>query len=97
MLFRSTDWPRFIGELHTEKFDGYIIFDNKGTFARTPQKLHKVMLELMKACVDEWEENCFNAEEYIGQKNKKLILLALEEWHRRIWTIGEKDTHQRLL
>lgn len=72
----STDWPRFIGELHTAKFDGYIIFDNKGTFARTPQKLHKVMLELMKACVDEWEENCFNAEEYIGQKDKKLILFG---------------------
>lgn len=72
----STDWSRFIGALYRQQFDGYIIFDNNGTFARTPQKLHKVMLELMCACVDEWKENCFNAEVYLGQKGKKLILFG---------------------
>lgn len=44
------------------------------------QELHRgfirLCFELMKACVDEWEENCFNAEEYIGQKDKKLILFG---------------------
>lgn len=87
----STDWHRFIGALFREKYDGYIIFDNKGTFARTPEKLHKVMLELMNACVGEWRENCFNTGKYLGQKGKKLILFGagrMAETYMDFW--GDK-------
>lgn len=72
----STDWNRFIGVLYKEKYSGYMIFDNKDTFARTPVELHTAMLELMCACVYEWEDNCFEIEKYLEQNGKKLILFG---------------------
>mgnify|MGYP000573903820 CR=1 FL=1 len=40
----------------------------------------------------------FNAEEYIGQKDKKLILFGSGKNGTDVYgLLGEKDTHQRLL
>ena len=71
----STDWFHIIGAIITTGFQGRIVFDLSGTFARTPKKLHLTMLKLMKAIENEWQ-NAASTEEYLAEPGKKIILFG---------------------
>lgn len=89
----STDWFHIIGSLFRINFRGRFVFDTKGNLRRTPQQLHGVMLGLMRAVIDEWEDSCFRTEEYLAQPGKHIILFGagkMAQNYMKAW--GEKYT-----
>ncbi len=72
---RSTDFVRFVGVLCKIDFDGYIIFNTRGVWNRTPQPLHAGMTRLLEAIAAEWE-TIFIQRELLNQPGKKLILFG---------------------
>lgn len=74
--YPATDWVHIIGMLYKTGYNGYYIFNNIGTWKRTPQRLHMAMLKLTKAVGQEWLESCYKIEKYLNQPDKKLILFG---------------------
>lgn len=72
----STDWYHIVGSLFRADFRGSLVFDTKGNMKRTPAQLHRVMLELMRAVIDEWEDSCLKLEDYLSQPGKHIILFG---------------------
>lgn len=72
---RTTDWHRLVGELRRNHYTGWMIFDTKGTFEKSPEVLHKSYISLLTAIAKEWEE-VLNLEEYLNQQNKKIVFFG---------------------
>lgn len=72
---RTTDIFRLIGALNRIKYDGWMIFDTKGLFERSPACLHQGFLRLLHRLSDEWEDQ-FLLEKKLDQPGKQLILFG---------------------
>ena len=87
---KTTDWQRLIGELRRSHYNGWMVFDEKGTFEKSPEPLHKSYISLLTAIVKEWEE-VLKLEEYLNQPDKKLIFFGAGVMaHSFMNTWGEK-------
>lgn len=71
-----TDWYHIVGELIRMDFQGWMIFDTTGLFARCPKKLQTQFMRLQYALVKEWESQYTFAERVLGRSDKKLILFG---------------------
>ena len=72
---KTTDWHRLVGELRRNHYTGWMIFDTKGTFEKSPEPLHKSYVSLLTSIAKEWEE-VLNLEEYLNQPNKKFVFFG---------------------
>lgn len=71
-----TDWYHIIGELIRMDFQGWMIFDTIGLFARCPKVLQTSFMRIQCALVREWESQYTFAERVLGKPDKKLILFG---------------------
>lgn len=71
-----TDWYHIIGELIRMDFQGWMIFDTTGLFARCPKVLQTSFMRIQSALVREWESQYSFAERVLGKPDKKLILFG---------------------
>lgn len=72
----STDWYHIIGELMRMEFEGWMIFDTKGVFARCPVAMQNQFVRLLYAVAMEWESQFTFAKRVLDQSDKKLILFG---------------------
>lgn len=71
----STDWNRIVGAMMRLGYDGDIIFNTTGVFARAPKPVHKAMCELLLSIGDSFVKQ-FNYEEILARPGKDIILFG---------------------
>lgn len=87
---RATDIYRVIGTLIKYDFNGFMVFNNAGTWKRTPHVLHHSMIRLLEGIVSEWEKE-FRFIDKLGQHGKHLILFGAGNMFRDYMiSFGEK-------
>lgn len=87
---RATDIYRVIGTLIKYDFNGFMVFNNAGTWKRTPDVLHHSMVRLLEGIVSEWEKE-FGFTDKLGQQGKHLILFGAGNMFRDYMiSFGEK-------
>ncbi len=72
---RATDIYRVIGMLIKYDFSGFIVFNNVGTWKRTPAVLHHSMIRLLEGMAAEWEKE-FGFADKLNQDGRQLILFG---------------------
>lgn len=72
----STDWYHIIGELIRMDFGGWMIFDTKGLFARSPEAMQTQSVRLLYAIAKDWESQYTFAKRVLDHPEKKLILFG---------------------
>ena len=87
---RATDIYRVMGTLIKYDFSGFVVFNNAGTWNRTPAKLHHSMMRLLESLIFEWEKE-FRLKDKLNQKGKHLILFGAGNMFRDYMiNFGEK-------
>lgn len=72
---RATDIFRVIGILIQYDYNGYIVFNNRGTWEVTPRQLHHSMVRLMEGMTAEWQKE-YRFKESIADRDRKLVLFG---------------------
>ena len=72
---RATDIFRVIGILIQYDYNGYIVFNNRGTWEVTPRQLHHSMIRLMEGMTAEWQKE-YRFKEAIADRDRKLVLFG---------------------
>lgn len=72
---KSTDWMRFVGELIRQSYEGYLVFDTSGLFARAPLPTHNAFYRLLYGIYREWDKQ-FHFEEILQKEQHGWILFG---------------------
>lgn len=72
----TTDWMFFSEELRRMSFDGYLVFDTKGLFLRSPKELHITFLRMLYTIANEWNKDFDFERDILNLPNKKIILFG---------------------